>query len=191
VVSSAAFGGKVMESNGVDSRIEELTMLETITEADLTTHRPDLVKAIKESARVEFRAQESEDSAVAAEKARADAAEASAKAARAELHKVRVAEAVATEVAKPDHKIPESARPLIVDRLKSRLGSADIPADKLSATVTAAVQEETALGAAFVPVKPAPRVPPNAAAPDGGDARSKLQERFDRMGGIPSPKAEV
>ncbi len=188
VVSSAAFGGKVMESNGVDRRVEDLTMLETLKIDDLNTHRPDLVTAIKESARAEFRVQESDDEATKAALARADAAEAQAKALKSDLHKVRVAEAVTAEVAKPEHKIPDSARPLIVDRLKTRLGAADISADALSATVSTAVKEEVALGAAFVPAKTTPSVPPNKGGSGEPTAKAKLQERFDRMGGLPSPK---
>ena len=190
VVSAAAFGGKVMESEAgsVDRRLEDMSMLESISIADLETHRPDLLKSIKESALVEFRAQESEDDAVKAEKARADKAEADLATARLDAHKLRVKEAVAAEVVKADHKIPEAARPLVINRVTTRLGGAEVSADKLSATVAAAVAEESKLGAAFMS-KPAPRVPPNTAPADGDEKRAALQQRFDRMAGLPTKAA--
>jgi cation transport regulator len=190
VVSSAAFGGRVMESNGVDSRVEDLTMLETLKIDDLNTHRPDLVTAIKESARAEFRVQESDDEAVKAATARADAAEARAKASDAALRKVQVKEAAAVEVAKPDLKVPEAARTLIVNRVADRLGGAEISADKLSATVSEAVNAEIALGQAFAPAKAIPDVPPNHGGGDAETKRAKLQETFDAGYVRPKPKAD-
>jgi hypothetical protein len=190
VVSSAAFGGRVMESAGVDRRMEDLDMLETLTVADLTTHRADLVTAIKESARVEFRAQESESDDLKAANARADKAEADAKAAKIDAHKLRVSEAVTTAVAGVKD-IPETARPLIVSRVTDRLGVAEISADKLSSTVSEAVQAETAFGLTFAPAKTTPTVPPNKGKDGEGSGKAGLQERFDRSLGLHTPKAEV
>lgn len=151
-VTKAAFGGRVTESE-LDKRVEDLTMLETVTEADLRDKRPDLVEAIGKAAVVSFRAQEDESEVV--KQARADAAAAQERAVG--LHKATVTTMAAAEAGKPEHGIPEAARPAFVERVASRV-PADTAPDKLAGTV-AEVAKSEAVYVKAASGRPTPEVP--------------------------------
>lgn len=181
LVSLAAFGGKVMESAGIDRRMEDLTMLETLTVADLTAHRPDLVDALKE----QFRVQESDDPAAIEAARKLAEAESRAAALEKQLIETRVREAAAAAVA--EHKIPEPARKMVVDRVVSRLGTQQIAAETLSATVSEAVKAEVEFGKTLAPSRPDPELPSNRG---GKTDRDALQAKFDASLGVKSKAAD-
>lgn len=181
LVSLAAFGGKVMESAGIDRRMEDLMALETLTAADLTTHRPDLVDAL----RAQFRASESDDAAVTEAAQRLAAAEARAADLTAQLQRTQVREAALTAVA--EHKIPDSAKKLLVDRVTDRLASAQIAPDKLSSTVAETVKGEVEFGQSLAPAKPNPELPSNRGGESGV---SDLQAKFHASMGVGTKAAD-
>lgn len=153
-VSKAAFGGRLTESE-LDKRMEDLTMLETLTESDLRQNRPDLVEVFSKAAVEKFKLQENETDAVKQAQADKAAAETRAAKAEAELRETKIRVSVTEAVANPENKIPEAARTDAVERITGSLKGREIAPEKFKETVAEAVKAEGSyIGKATTKPKP-------------------------------------
>ena len=141
--------------------------LETLTESDLTTNRPDLVEKLNKAAVEKFRLQENETDAVKTAEAARVAAEKERDVARAEAHEVKLRVAVSEAVADPQYAIPEAARTDAGQRIIERLKPQSITPDKFKETVAEAVKAEGAY-IGKVAAKPKPALPANRDKVDNG-----------------------
>lgn len=176
-VTRAAFGGGVIESQPgeIDNRLEDLTMLDTLTEKDLREKRPDLV-AVFEAAGAETAREESQD-----EKLKADLAAKTAEnvSLQQQLRTTRVREAVAEYVAKPESGVVAEARAPLIDRVTVEVAAKNVEGDALATAVQESVKAQldfarTAVGTA----RP---------GPGAGEGRKPSDENTDRgkaLGGI-------
>jgi len=171
-VTRAAFGGRVLESE-LNQRVEDLTMLETLSLKDLRDNRADLVEAIEQEAQTRWRAQENETEAVQAARAEAQAAKDRADA----LLKSTIKSAAVAEAAKVEHGVPETARDEFVTRVTAR-----VPGDVAPDGVTTAVAEAAKAEATYlksVAPKPDPKL--NAGKTDEKPEPSAMQKLADGL----------
>ena len=115
-VSRAAFGGRVLESDPLAGRTEDVTMLETITIDDLKQHRPDLVTALEGEVKAAV-ALESADNETTAQ---LEAVRKENETLRAQITEAATSQAVAEAV----KEVPEAARERVAQTVTAHLKAA-------------------------------------------------------------------